>query len=125
MASVTANIKIQSPDVSNDVLSLEVAYNMTTDGSAGVDELIGISRKSGLNVKSVLFSATTYPNGGIVYIKNLDSTYANGVLIELGLVEVGSVAGGEAYLIPWNADEDFSVTADVAGTLLEYALFLK
>jgi hypothetical protein len=131
MASVTATIVIQSPNITNDVLSLNVSYNLTTDGSNGVSELVGISRRSGVDSRTVLFAAADYANGGVVYIKNLDTVFANGVLVEVGtpspgdILEVGVLNGGEAYLMPWNADEDFSVTADDSGTVIEYALFVK
>lgn len=123
--SVTASLRIFSPSITNDVLNLELAYNMTTNGTAAVSNLVGISRRSGVNAKSVLFAAATYANGGIIYIKNLDSAYANKVLIELGAAELGVVNGGEFFLIPWNADADFSVTADEAATQIEFALFAK
>lgn len=129
MANVFAQLKITSPDITNDVLSIDLGYNFTKDGAAGVDELVGISRRSGVNTRTTLFASSQYANGGIVYIKNLDSTFANKVLIEMGTgvnaIEVGVVNGGEFYLIPWNGEEEFSVTADEASTVIEYAIFVK
>jgi hypothetical protein len=129
MATVTASIIIQSPNITNDVLSLNLSYNMTVDGTDGVSEIVGVSRRSGVNTRTTLFASSNYANGGIVYIKNLDPVWGNEVLFEVGTgvnaVDVGVLNGGEAYLIPWNGEEEFSVTADEAGTVIEYALFVK
>lgn len=129
MATTTANIKLTSPDITSDVLNVEQQFNMTTNGTIGVSQIVGVSRRSGLNTRTTLFAAATYANGGIVYIKNTDSTFANGVLIEVNdgsnIVELGELAGGEAFLIPWNGANDFQVTSDQATTVVEFALFVK
>lgn len=129
MATVTANIKLTSPDITSDVLSVEQQFNMTTNGTIGVDEIVGVSRRSGLNARTTIFASATYTSGGIVYIKNTDTTFANGVLIEINdgtdILELGEVAGGEAFLIPWNGANDFQVTAANANTVVEFALFVK
>jgi hypothetical protein len=123
--SLTATLRLFSPSITNDVLNVELIGNLTVDGTDPITELVGVSRRSGLNSRTVLLAAATYANGGIIYIKNLDTTYANKFLLEVGAAEVGVVNGGEFYLIPWNADADFSVTADEAASVLEFALFVK
>lgn len=129
MATTTATLSIVSANITNDVLNLNVSSLLTTDGTSGVDEVIGISRLLGVDDDGrILFRSADYPNGGFVYIKNIDSGSHN-LLISTGtaptFVEVGTLRKGEFAFFPWDADDNLFVEGNALGTDIEFALFLR
>ena len=129
MATTTATLSIVSANITNDVLNLNVSSLLTTDGTSGVDEVIGISRLLGVDDDGrILFRSTDYPSGGFAYIKNIDSD-AHDLLITLGtsasFTEVGTLHKGEFAFFPWDAEDDIFIEGNALGTDIEFALFLR
>lgn len=119
--AVTAQLNLNSNNLTSDILNVVLGMTITTDGSASPTESRGVSRQSGLNSRTTLFASSGF-SGSIVVLKNTDTTYSNTVTVEVGTQEVGILNGGEWALFPWSADADLTVTASDAGTILEYAL---
>jgi hypothetical protein len=125
MATVNVGLSVQSPDITSDILSFSVSSRLTKDGSVGIDEIVGVSRLLGIvDARTVILSDTLYPNGGLVYVRNL-SVYADTLTIAVGSTDVGVIHGGEFCVFPWDASDVFAVTGVAGGTDMEYLLFVR
>ena len=147
MATTTLTLGIAS-DISSNTTSISESMTVTTDGSTGVTESTGIARKLVGTSDTILIDISAAPltivdKKAVLYIKNLDATFADYVDIKVGNVAAGAgeysralrIYGGQFAVLPLDTDDqhDGSGTSNVdiytdaasADTLIEYALFYE
>ena len=121
---------MSSLDLTSSAFSVATSFNLTTDGTAGLDESTGLVRKKVPASSETLLAASDFSNSGesqlgYVYIRNFSTNassvvFADSIAITVGTQKVGHLAGGQSAIIPFSADGDFKVTADTADTIIEY-----
>lgn len=130
MPKTTVKLSMSSQDLTSSAFTLSSSFNITTDGSAGLEESTGLLRKKIPASSETLISAADFSNSGesqlgYVFIKNFSTNassivFADSVAITIGTQKVGHLAGGQSAIIPFSADGDFKVTADTADTIIEF-----
>ena len=130
MPKTTVKLSMSSLDLTSSAFSVATSFNLTTDGTAGLDESTGLVRKKIPASLHTLISAADFSNSGesqlgYVFIKNFSTNasstvFADSVAITVGSQLVGHLAGGQSAIIPYSADGDFKVTADVVNTIIEF-----
>lgn len=136
MPKTTVRVSLSSSDISSDPFTLTGAYNVTTDGTTGLDLVNGLTRtKIGLSAVA-LADASTFTNTGenqlaFLFIKNYSTNpsaivFTDSIVIKVddgsAPLTLGHLAGGQSIILPFSADNDITVTADVADTVVEYCL---
>lgn len=136
MATSIIRLGFSSKDIVSDAFSISDSQNITSDGSTGLDLTTGLSKiKVGTSAVTIL-DASTFSNTGesqlaYVYIKNLSSTptsitFTDSLIIKLddssNQLTLGHLPGGHAAILPYSADNDLTLTADTANTVVEYML---
>jgi hypothetical protein len=121
---------MSSLDLTSSAFSVATSFNLTTDGTAGLDESTGLVRKKVPASSETLIASSDFSNSGesqlgYVYIRNFSTNassvvFADSIAITVGTQKVGHLAGGQSAIIPFSADGDFKVTADTADTIIEY-----
>jgi len=150
MATTTLTLGITS-DITSDVLDISTSFNVTTDGTTGVTESLGVARKkvgtSDVLILDISGGTGTNPvdliaKKAVLYLKNTDATFANYIDIKIGTAptadqhaEVLRIYGGQFAIMPLvnstSIDADGGIDGDVmakasnADSLLEYALFYE
>jgi len=130
MPKTTVKLSMSSLDLTSSAFSVATSFNLTTDGTAGLDESTGLVRKKVPASLETLLASADFSNSGesqlgYVYIRNFSSNassvvFADSIAITIGTQKVGHLAGGQSAIIPFSADGDFKVTADTADTIIEY-----
>lgn len=130
MPKTTVKLSMSSLDLTSSAFSVATSFNLTTDGTAGLDESTGLVRKKIPASLHTLLAAADFSNSGesqlgYVFIKNFSTNasstvFADSVAITVGSQLVGHLAGGQSAIIPYSADADFKVTADVVNTIVEF-----
>ena len=121
-----------SSDLTSDAFTLTGAFNVTSDGTAGLDLTTGLTRtKIGTSITTIV-SASDFTNTGedqlaYIYIENFSSNvsstvFTDAVLITVGTAALGYLAGGQSIILPYSAESDLKLTADTADTVIEYQL---
>lgn len=121
-----------SSDLTSDAFTLTGAFNVTSDGTAGLDLTTGLTRtKIGTSITTIV-SASDFTNTGedqlaYIYIKNFSSNvsstvFTDAILITVGTAALGYLAGGQSIILPYSAESDLKLTADTADTVIEYQL---
>ena len=136
MATSTIKLSLNS-DITTSNVALGASFSLTTDGTAGLDLSTGLARVKIGTSDEVLVDASDFDATGedqlaYVFIKNLSTnpssiTFTEAVAIKLdgdadGTADatLGYLAGGQSIILPYSAESDIMVKADVADTVLEY-----
>ena len=136
MAKITASVGLGSSDLTSSPLSLNARFTLTTDGSAGLEETTGLTRiKIGTSATTIAdasdFGDTAESQLAYIYLKNFSTNTSTPVFTDSVIIKVsdganhltvGHLAGGQACLLPYSANNDITVTADIADTVLEYII---
>ena len=123
---------MSSSDLTSDPFTLTGSFNVTSDGTAGLDLTTGLTRtKIGTSATTIVassgFSNTGESQLAYIYIKNFSSNvsstvFTDAILITVGTAALGYLAGGQSVILPYSADSDLKLTADTADTVIEYQL---
>ncbi len=125
-----------SSDISSDAFTLSGGFNVTSDGTAGLDLLNGLTRtKIGITATTIadasLFTNTGEDQLAYLFIKNFSTTPTSPTFTDAVKISVddgsaplvlGYLAGGQSIILPFSADNDITLTADIADTVVEYCL---
>lgn len=139
MPKTTVKNVISSNNITSDAFSISSSFDVTTDGTAGLDLTTGLSRVKIPASDHLLVDASDYTNTGesqlaYVYIKNFSSNTGTTVFTDSIAIKLdgntdgtpdatlGYLAGGQSVILPYSAESDIYVTADTADTVVEYIL---
>ena len=141
MATTTATITLDSPDLMDSPLSISNTSTLYTAGTdTGISETTGLGRKKFASSSNIVLldggltsgiaADVTADKSAKVYLKNMNdrgdgTKYVN---ILLAAVEIGRLYGGDWMFIPWCAasGKDIEFTAsDTTETTLEYTCFYE
>ena len=139
MPKTTVKNVISSNNITSDAFSISSSFDVTTDGTAGLDLTTGLSRVKIPASDYLLVDASDYTNTGesqlaYVYIKNFSSNTGTTVFTDSIAIKLdgnadgtpdatlGYLAGGQSVILPYSANSDIYVTADTADTVVEYIL---
>ena len=141
MATTTATITLDSPDLMDSPLSISNTATLYTAGTnTGISETTGLGRKKFADNSNIVLldggltsgiaADVTADKSAKVYLKNMNdrgdgTKYVN---ILLAAVEIGRLYGGDWMFIPWCAasGKDIEFTAsDTTETTLEYTCFYE
>lgn len=132
MATTTATLTLTSSDLTGDALSLSTTATLTKAGTAtGLEETTGVSRKTFASVQTAynLITASDYttPIAAKVYIKNLSTTAAEYVNVEVGSsnVVVGRLYAGDWALLPWDGANDIDIDTSAVNMTVEYMVIYE
>lgn len=132
MATTTATLTLTSSDLTGDALSLSTTATLTKAGTAtGLEETTGVSRKTFATAQTAynLITAADYttPIAAKVYIKNLSTTAAEYVNVEVGAtnVVVGRLYAGDWALLPWDGANDIDIDTSAVNMTVEYMVIYE
>lgn len=132
MATTTATLTLNSPDLTGDVLSLNQTTTLRKAGvSTGLDQTSGVGRKTTTaSTIYTLFNASLYTadKAHKVYIRVVSSNATEYATLTVNSQEIGRLYGGDWTLIPWSAaaSADIKITPSVATEFtVEYALIFE
>jgi len=132
MATTTATLTLSSADLTGDALSLSTTATLTKAGTAtGMEETTGVSRKSFATAQTAynLIAAAdfTTPIAAKVYVKNLSSTAAEYVNIEVGATNVvlGRLYAGDWAFFPWDGANDIDIDTSAVNMTVEYMVIYE
>jgi hypothetical protein len=132
MATTTATLTLTSSDLTGDALSLSTTATLTKAGTAtGLEETTGVSRKTFATAQTAynLITAADYttPIAAKVYIKNLSTTAAEYVNVEVGgdNVVVGRLYAGDWALLPWDGANDIDIDTSAVNMTVEYMVIYE
>lgn len=132
MATTTATLTLSSADLTGDALALSTTSTLTKAGTAtGLDETTGVSRKFFATAQTAynLIAASDYttPISAKVYIKNLSTTAAEYVNVELGAdnVVLGRLYAGDWALLPWDGANDIDIDTSAVNMSVEYMVIYE
>jgi len=132
MATTTATLTLSSADLTGDALALSTTATLTKAGTAtGLDETTGVSRKSFSTAQTAynLIAAADYttPVAAKVYIKNLSTTAAEYINVELGATNVvlGRLYAGDWALLPWDGANDIDIDTSAVNMTVEYMVIYE
>ncbi len=139
MPKTTVKNVISSNNITSDAFSISSSFDVTTDGTAGLDRTTGLSRVKIPASDHLLVDASDYTNTGesqlaYVYIKNFSSNTGTTVFTDSIAIKLdgnadgtpdatlGYLAGGQSVILPYSANSDIYVTADTADTVVEFII---
>ena len=132
MATTTATLTLSSADLTGDALALSTTATLTKAGTAtGMEETTDVSRKSFATAQTAynLIAATdfTTPIAAKVYVKNLSSTAAEYVNIEVGATNVvlGRLYAGDWAFFPWDGANDIDIDTSAVNMTVEYMVIYE
>ena len=131
MATVQADISLNSGDLSNNTLALVNKSTLTKAGNTeGLDTFISASKTftSSSTVDLIAVTGYTASAANKVYISNTSTTNPSTEYFTIAVEseEIGRLYGGDWMFFPWDADtdDDITITPSVATTMtVEYAVF--
>ena len=128
MATTSASIALNSPDITADVLSLTTSTQFKKAGTnTGIDQTTGAARAlyATAQTDTVLFAASDYADNKAdkIYIKNPSSNAAEYVSLKIGSQSVGRLYAGDFALIPWDGTADFKFSTSAINMKIEHILF--
>lgn len=130
MATTTANIQINSSDLTGDVLSLNQTTTLRKAGvSTGLDQTTGVGRKTTTSSSEyTLFANADYTNDKAhkVYIRLVSSNATEFATVKLAGTAIGRLYGGDWMFFPWDGTSDLKITPSVSTEFtVEYALIFE
>ena len=136
MAKTTVRTTISSNNITSDAFSITSSFDITSDGTNGLDLTTGLTRtKIGITPTTIV-DASDFTNTGedqlaYLFIKNFSSNvsstvFNDSVIIKLddstNQLTLGHLAGGQSVILPYSADNDVTLTADTDDTVVEFML---
>ena len=130
MATTTATLTLNSPDLTGDVLSLNQTTTLRKAGvSTGLDQTTGVGRKTTTATSQytlVLASAYTDNKAHKIYIRAVSANATEYASLALGSQAVGRLYGGDWTLLPWDGTTDVKITPSVSTEFtVEYMLIFE
>lgn len=127
MATTTASLSINSPDISGDVIAISKNTQLKKAGvSTGLDQTTGVGKKiTTATTQYTLFAQADYTNDKAhkVYIRVASNNVTEYVTLTVGSQSVGRVYGGDFVFMPWDGSSDIKLTPSVSTSLaVEYFL---
>lgn len=136
MAKTTVRTSISSSNITSDAFAITASFDVTTDGTAGLELTTGLTRTKIGTSATTIADASDFTNTGedqlaYLFIKNFSSNTSSTVFTDSVIIKVsdganhltlGHLAGGQAVILPYSANNDITLTADVADTVVEYML---
>ena len=137
MAETTVRSSISSSNLTSDAFSITASFDLTTDGTAGLELTTGLTRTKIGTSPVTIADGSTFTNNGenqlaYLFIKNFSSNVSSTVFDDSVKIEVsdgssshlvlGHLAGGQAVILPYSANNDIRLTADVTDTVVEFML---
>ena len=118
MATTTATITLNSPDITGDPLSLTKTSTLTKAGTA-----TGLDQFTGIIVAASAYADTTTSHK--VYIKNSAEGASDFVTVELGgsNVFMGRLYPGDWCFFPYDGTLDVDIDTSAAGMKVEFGVF--
>jgi len=130
MATTTATLTLNSPDITGHNFSMTQTATLTKAGnSSGLDEFTGITSRtySAAQTDTVVVADADYASTTVahkVYIRNTSTGTSDYILVELeGNVIIGRLYPGDFMFIPYGGTLDIQVTTVATGVTIEYAVF--
>ena len=126
MATTTAQLTLSSADLTGDALQLTSVATLTGHASnAGLSHTTGVNRLtlSPAPRDFVLLDSRDYPSGDKahkVYIKNLSASNSTYLTIDVGGQQLGRLYGGDWLFMPWDGQQDITLTGNSNNTSVEY-----
>lgn len=130
MATTTANLRIDSSDLTGDVLALNQSATLKKAGvSTGLDQTTGVGRKTTTSTSQyTLFAASDYTDAKAhkLYIRVVSANATEYVEVHSATNEIGRLYGGDFLFMPWKATNDIKITPSVSTELsIEYLLIYE
>ena len=130
MATTNAQIRINSSDLTGDVLALDQQTSLKKAGvSTGLDQTTGVGRKTTTSTSEyVLCDADDYTAARAhkLYIRVVSANATEYATLNLGSTAMGRLYGGDWCFIPWQAQSDIKITPSVATEFsIEYLLIFE
>lgn len=136
MAKTTVRTSISSNNITSDAFSIATSFDVTTDGTTGLELTTGLTRTKIGTSATTIADASDFSNTGedqlaYLFIKNFSTNTSSTVFTDSVIIKVsdgsnhltlGHLAGGQAVILPYSANNDITLTADVADTVVEYML---
>jgi hypothetical protein len=139
MAKTIVKNVISSNNITSDAFSISSQFDVTSDGTIGLDLTSGLARIKVPASDTLLIDASDYTNNGesqlaYLYIKNFSTNTTNTVFTDAVAIKLdgnadgtpdatlGYLAGGQSVILPYSADSDIYVTADTINTVIEYMI---
>jgi len=124
MATTTATVSINSSDLTDDTLSINVSKQCYKAGTTlGLDQTTGLNRLYVTAVTQfdpfpVVKGATNAAENGKVYIANLSTTDTEYIIVGIGDLVIGRLYAGDWMWMPWSPQaqhvSDIEITPSVA-----------
>jgi len=109
MATTTATIRLTSPDISSDALSISKTATLYKAGTTtGLDQTSGLTKETlTATTNIVLLDSTTagVNKASKVYISNLSTEPTEYVIITINAQIIGRLYAGDWMFIPWSQSD--------------------
>ncbi len=130
MATTTATITLNSPDLTGDVLALNQTTTLRKAGvSTGLDQTTGVGRKTTTaTAQYTLLTASEYTDDKAhkIYLRVVSSNATEFATLTVASQAVGRMYGGDWAFIPWDGTSDIKITPSVSTEFsIEYALIFE
>lgn len=127
MATTTASLSINSPDISGDVIAISKTTQLKKAGvSTGLDQTTGVGKKiTTATTQYTLFTASEYTDNKAhkIYIRVASNNVTEYVTLTIGSQSLGRIYGGDFAFLPWDGTGDIKLTPSVSTSLaVEYFL---
>lgn len=119
MATVKATVKIDSTDLLTNTIAINTVKSRTVS-QGGIQKS---SITAAIGAEAVLLAASDWGDNTHVYILNTDVTSTDEISVVIGTQTVGTLAGGEWCMLPWDGAADIKVGATTSGTVIEFGVF--
>tara|TARA_R110000823_G_scaffold130859_2_gene259167 strand:+ start:329 stop:718 length:390 start_codon:yes stop_codon:yes gene_type:complete len=125
MATIKTRVSISSADLTSSTLNLSNSFNVTGTATTGLARQPITSTAVGTASGQItIYVADDYAATAYIYLKNMDTTITDYIYIFIDTSTVIlRLSGGEAVLLPTNADKTYKCYATTSGTVLEYMVF--
>ena len=127
MATTTASISINSPDISGDVIAISKNTQLKKAGvSTGLDQTSGVGKKiTTSTAQYTLFAQGDYGDNKAhkLYVRVASSNVTEFVTLTIGSQSVGRIYGNDFVFLGWDGTADIKITPSVSTSLaVEYFL---
>ena len=133
---VTAEIRVNSPNLVNDAMSLAVTTKLTKAGTSDpLAQTTGLSRKtySSAQTDTTLLDATDYTDDKAhkLYIFNPSTDVTQYITLSVATgatstnVALGRLYAGDAALFPWSGNVDLDISTSAANMTVEWMLIYE
>ena len=125
MATIQTRVSVFSSDLISNTINLNNSFNVTGTSTNGLARNPVTSTAVGTASGQVtIYTADDYAATAYIYLKNMDTTVTDYIYIFIDTSTVIlRLSGGEAVLLPTNADKTYKAYAASSGTVLEHMVF--